>query len=141
MTNDGSFLLLGGTNNQFLRDCMKVLAFEDTYDIAVILESQGIDMGKIDFQQKWNSQSAVETIATFEPDVLLLDHFMPPYTGLEVLRELNFGIQSDDIARPRLIVAMSSDERKNELMLKEGADVGTSKFEVPYLSVFRDYSS
>lgn len=66
---------------------------------------------------------------------------MPPYTGLEVLRELNVGIQSDDIARPRLIVAMSSDERKNELMLKEGADVSTSKFEVPFLSVFRDYSS
>jgi len=141
MTNVGSFLLHGGTNNQYLRDCMKVLAFEDTYDLAVILESQGIHMENIDFQQQWNSQSAVETIASFEPDVLLLDHFMPPYTGLEVLRELNIGIQSGDIARPGLIVAMSSDERKNELMLKEGADVSTSKFEVPFLSVFRDYSS
>jgi CheY-like chemotaxis protein len=120
---------------------MKVLAFEDSYDIGVILESQGIDLKLIEFRQHWNSQAAVELIASFEPDVLLLDHYMPPYTGLEVLKELNLAIHSNDIKRPSLVVAMSSDDRKNEMMMREGADVTTPKFEVPFLTVFRNYSS
>jgi CheY-like chemotaxis protein len=138
---DGSFHHHGGTSNLFHRDAMKVLAFEDSYDIGVILESQGIDLKLIEFRQQWNSQAAVELIASFEPDVLLLDHYMPPYTGFEVLKELNLAIHSNDIKRPSLIVAMSSDDRKNEMMMREGADVTTSKFEVPFLTVFRNYSS
>lgn len=120
---------------------MKVLVFEDSYDIGVLLESQGIKLNRMNFRQHWNSQNAVEVIASFQPDVLLLDHYMPPNTGLEVLKALNVAIQSNDIERPSLIVAMSSDDRKNAMMMREGADVTVSKFEVPFLSVFRDYSS
>lgn len=141
MTVDGFFHHRGGNNNLYRRDYMRVLAFEDTYDIGVLLESQGIDLTKIQFQQYWNSNDALEHISNFEPDVLLLDHYMPPYTGLEVLKDLNAAISSADIVRPQLIVAMSSDERKNEQMMKFGADVTTSKFEVAFLSIFRDYSS
>ena len=84
---------------------MRVLAFEDHYDIEAMLVAGGIKTGGWVIEQRWNSSDALEHVRRFQPDVLLLDHYMPPMTGYEVLERL----LSANVSRPATIVAMSSD--------------------------------
>ena len=60
---------------------MKVLAFEDSFDLAALLTEAGVDMSDIEFRQHWNTMDALDRIKEFEPDVLLLDHWIPPTKG------------------------------------------------------------
>ena len=60
---------------------MKVLAFEDSVDIEALLISGGIDLSAIEFKQFWDSQNYLERISKFSPDILMLDHYMPPTRG------------------------------------------------------------
>ena len=63
---------------------MKVLAFEDSVDIEALLISGGIDLSAIEFKQFWDSQNYLERISKFSPDILMLDHYMPPTRGLDL---------------------------------------------------------
>ena len=112
---------------------MKVLAFEDGYDIEALLVSGSVDMTKIDFLQHWNSKDFLDVIKQFSPEVLLLDHFMPPTKGYDLLVALNDAAKQKEILRPNKIVAMSSEQRANDKMLSIGADQGIIKFDLASL--------
>ena len=118
---------------------MRVLAFEDHYDIEAMLVAGGIDTEGWVIEQRWNSTDALSHIERFAPDVLLLDHYMPPHTGYEVLEAL----LASAVPRPSTIIAMSSDELKNTAMMALGADEGVVKFNLHRLAIWNkvDYSS
>ena len=108
---------------------MRVLAFEDTYDIEAILTAGGLDTASMLLEQRWNSTDALHHIERFKPDILLLDHYMPPESGMEVLDSLLTSLRQ----RPTTIVAMSSEEGKNQAMVQRGADIGIVKFDLASL--------
>ena len=112
---------------------MKVLAFEDSYDIEQILVSGNIDFNKIELTQYWNSSDAQKKIEAYMPDILLLDHYMPPDTGLQVLKELNLNVENGTVTRPNKVVGMSTSSSANEQMLKSGADYIINKFSISEL--------
>ena len=111
---------------------MRVLAFEDSVDIEALLISGGVDLSKYEFIQYWDSQMFLARILEFSPDILMLDHYMPPTCGLDVLKAL-LGTQ---IQRPQTIIAMSSDSMANYAMMNAGADVGILKHQVPKLELW-----
>lgn len=111
---------------------MRVLAFEDHYDIEAMLVSSGVNTNSMIVEQRWNSQHALEQIERFKPDVLLLDHYMPPSTGFEVLEAL----LNSPLPRPPTIVAMSSDPARNKAMVALGADIGIVKFDISQLPIW-----
>lgn len=115
------------------RDYMRVLAFEDSYDIERLLDSGGVDIGAIKILQHWDTKSAVQRIRTYAPDILLLDHYIPPNKGLEVLRALNTAVQAGELDRPATIVGMSSASMANRKMSNEGADHSVVKFDLANL--------
>ena len=123
-----------------MSDCgegkMKVLAFEDGYDIEALLVSGSVDMTKIDFLQHWNSNDFLNVIKQFSPEVLLLDHFMPPTKGYDLLVALNDAVKRKEIQRPSKIIAMSSDRQANNKMLSIGADEGIIKFDLASLGLW-----
>jgi DNA-binding response OmpR family regulator len=123
-----------------MSDCgegkMKVLAFEDGYDIESLLVSGSVDMAKIDFLQHWNSNDFLNVIKQFSPEILLLDHFMPPTKGYDLLVALNDAVKRKEIKRPNMIIAMSSDKRANNKMLSIGADEAIIKFDLASLGVW-----
>jgi len=107
----------------------RVLAFEDSYAIDEMLTNGGVNtVGE--FKQQWRSDDAVRIIAEFAPDVLLLDYFMPPYTGLQVLKMLNVAVREGTCVRPKYVIGMSSEHRCNVQMLEQGADAGLIKFDL-----------
>ena len=111
---------------------MKVLAFEDSVDIKALLISGGVDLSGFEFKQFWDSQNYLNRIYEFAPDILLLDHYMPPTRGLDVLK----GLLASEIKRPATIVAMSSASMANNAMLNAGADVGIVKFDISKLEIW-----
>ena len=111
---------------------MRVLAFEDHYDIESILTDGGVKVSELVIKQYWNSNEALNHIQEFTPDVLLLDHYMPPETGLQVLKSL----LSSDVNRPQTIVAMSSEMGRNKDMVLLGADLGVVKFLLADLEIW-----
>lgn len=111
---------------------MKILAFEDSVNIEALLVSGGIDLSSHEFRQYWDSQDYLERISEFSPDILMLDHYMPPTRGLDVLK----GLLASDVKRPETIVAMSSASMANNAMLNAGADVGIVKFDISTLKMW-----
>ena len=111
---------------------MRVLAFEDHYDIKAMLIACGVNTNGMVIAQRWNSEEALKHIQDFAPDVLLLDHFMPPKSGHEVLEAL----LNSEVPRPTTIVAMSSAPSKNEAMVNTGADAGVVKFDLATLKLW-----
>lgn len=101
---------------------MKVLAFEDSFDIEALLISGGVDIAKLDLCQFRDSSEHLARIVDFEPELLLLDHFMPPYTGLQVLQNLTQEVEMG-AKRPMKIIAISSASMANERMRQCGADL------------------
>jgi CheY-like chemotaxis protein len=101
---------------------MKVLAFEDSFDIEALLISGGVDITKLELHQFRESSDHLARIADFEPEILMLDHFMPPYTGLQVLQNLVQAVEKG-AKRPTKIIAISSASMANERMRQCGADL------------------
>ena len=111
---------------------MKALAFEDSVDIEALLVSGGINLSNYEFKQYWDSQDYLERISEFSPDILMLDHYMPPTRGLDVLK----GLLASEVKRPETIVAMSSASMANNAMINAGADIGIVKFEISTLKIW-----
>ena len=111
---------------------MRVLAFEDHYDIEAMLTAGGVNTDALDIEQRWNSTDALDHIRRFQPNVLLLDHYMPPQSGYHVLSDL----LASDVPRPTIVVAMSSDPAKNDAMVRLGADIGVVKFDLAGLPLW-----
>jgi response regulator of citrate/malate metabolism len=115
---------------------LKVMAFEDGYDIEAILISGGIELTEVEFIQFWDTSKALEHIRDFRPNILLLDFYIPPKNGLEVLLETTKLSNSGEITRPDIIVGMSSAMSKNEAMLSNGADYGILKWDIAKLPIW-----
>jgi len=115
---------------------VKVLAFEDGADIALLLCEGEVEFSSLTFKQYWNTEDAIDKIRDFAPDVLLLDHYIPPIRGLEILRMVNAAVSSKELTRPRTIVGMSSMPAANQKMLKEGADYGIIKSALATLEIW-----
>ena len=113
---------------------MRVLAFEDHYDIEAMLTAGGVNTDALDIEQRWNSIDALDHIRRFQPNVLLLDHYMPPQSGYHVLSDL----LASDVPRPTIVVAMSSDPAKNDAMVRLGADIGVVKFDLAGQPLWHD---
>ena len=111
---------------------MRVLAFEDGYDIEALLTAGGVNTATLTLEQRWNSLDELAHIAAFAPDVMLLDHFMPPHTGRAVLDAL----LTSDTPRPATVIAMSSEASMNDAMVRAGADLGVVKFDLAALAVW-----
>ncbi len=123
-------------------------AFEDNYDIENILRDGGVLYGAL--EQRWttecaarlcarNSRSvltrapcsdAVNVIASYAPDVLLLDFYIPPLNGLQVLTALNAAVAAGTLPRPRFVLGMSSVDSKNRTLISAGADEAFNKWDV-----------
>ena len=116
---------------------MRVLAFEDTYDLTAMLDAAGCNLDGVELLQRWNSSEPLKHIMEHKPDVVLLDYFMPPHTGLEVLKMLNLALETKLISRPHLIIGISSEAKANEALAKEGADVCIIKFDVHTLDLWK----
>ena len=117
-------------------DHMRVLAFEDGANIALLLAEGGIELHGMELLQHWDTVDYLQRIEDFAPSILLLDHYIPPTKGLDLLRELNHAIDENRIQRPEVIVAMSSLASANEKMLANGADFAVVKAEVATLSLW-----
>ena len=116
---------------------MKVLAFEDSFDIEALLISGNVEMETIEFLQKWDTSEWLNDINEFKPDILLLDHFIPPTKGLEVLQLLNAKIHHKRLNRPTTIIGISSSSMANQRMLQFGADLGIIKMELASLDIWK----
>ncbi len=116
---------------------MRVLAFEDSYEIEKILVEGGIDLSNFEFLQFWNTMDCFQRIENFQPDLLLLDHYIPPVKGLEVLRGLLGLVAAEQIQRPKWILGISSSSAANEAMLSAGADGAIGKFQLPNHEVWK----
>jgi len=115
---------------------VNVLAFEDGADIALVLCEGDVEFSALTFKQYWNTEDAIEKIRDFAPDVLLLDHYIPPIRGLEILRMVNAAVVSNELTRPKIIVGMSSMPAANQKMLEEGADYGIIKSALATLAIW-----
>lgn len=111
---------------------MKVLAFEDSVNIESLLISSGINVENLQINQYWESSDFLNRIKEFDPDILLLDHYMPPTKGLRLLQEL----LNSNVKKPGIIVAMSSASMANQAMLSAGADYGIEKFRLGELEIW-----
>jgi len=116
---------------------MRVLAFEDTYDLTAMLDAAGCNLNGVELVQRWNSSEPLKHINEHKPDVVMLDYFMPPYTGLEVLQMLNMATHNKQLSRPNLIIGISSEAEANEALAKEGADACIIKFEIHTLDLWK----
>ncbi|MDP7312611.1 MAG: hypothetical protein QF831_04165 [Candidatus Thalassarchaeaceae archaeon] len=117
---------------------MRILAFEDSYDIEALLSAGNIDTSQFTIEQKWNSEDAVSVIKEFAPDILLLDHFMPPMKGLDVLKAVLLAVEKEELMRPKMIVGISSAGFANRAMLNAGADLTTAKFNLATLEIWSE---
>ena len=115
---------------------MRVLAFEDSFDVQSLLISGGVDLAQIEFKQLWNTEDWLNEINDFKPDILLLDHFIPPTKGLEVLQLLNVEVANNGFKRPATIIGMSSSSMANQRMLQFGAEYGIVKMNLPELDIW-----
>ena len=134
----GSKHRTGGTSNQSLHEVsrMRVLAFEDTYDLEAMLTSAKINLDEIVFLQRWNSSKPLEAVMQFKPDVLLLDFFMPPFNGAQVLAKVIEAAEQGSLSRPKHIIGISSEAKANALLELEGADRSVIKFDLHTLSIW-----
>ena len=115
---------------------LKILAFEDGYDIEAILASGGVDLRNHEFKQLWNTSNAMDEINLFNPDILLMDYYIPPISGYSVLESLLEQIEKGNLTRPKHIVAMSSAMSKNEEMKRLCADFAIVKWEISKLPIW-----
>ncbi len=116
---------------------MRVLAFEDSYDIEALLREGNVDFSNVEFCQYWNTMDCFKRIQEFEPDVLLLDHYITPIKGLDVLKGLLDLVASGQLTRPEAIIGISSSESANQDMMYAGADEVVVKFQLSELEVWR----
>ena len=86
---------------------MRVLAFEDSYNIEKILlkvELISVIVNFCNIGTQWIASKGLTTSTRLTSS----DHYIPPVKGLEVLRGLLELVSSDKIQRPKLILGISS---------------------------------
>ena len=118
-------------------DKMRILVFEDTYDIFEMISNFEINLEKIEFKQYWDTKDSIKRISEFNPDVLLLDYYISPKTGLQVLQDLNLAVGEKNVKRPVKIIGISSSSTANSKFLQFGADDSIIKFDLKNLDIWK----
>ena len=116
---------------------MRILVFEDTYDILEMLSNFEIKFENFEIKQYWDTKNSIHRIKEFNPDVLLLDYYIEPSTGLQVLQELNLAVENNQLKRPIKIIGISSSSTANSRFLQFGADYSIIKFELEKLDFWK----
>ena len=117
---------------------MRILVFEDTYDILEMLSNFEIKSENFEIKQYWNTKNSTHRIKEFNPDILLLDYYIEPLTGLQVLQELNLAVENNQLKRPIKIIGISSSSTANSRFLQFGADNSIIKFELGNLDIWKN---
>lgn len=120
---------------------MRILVFEDTYDIHEMIKNFEIDMVGFELKQYWDTTDSTKRINEFKPDVLFLDYYISPKTGLQVLQDLNVEISEKKVQRPDKIIGISSSRTANSKFLQFGADDSIIKFELNKLNIWDKFSN
>ena len=112
---------------------MRILIFEDTYDIIELVKNTGINLEGIEIKQFWDTENSTARIKKFSPDILLLDYYIEPISGLQVIKKLNIALENNQIVRPKKIIGISSSSSANSRFVQAGADDSIIKFELANL--------
>ncbi len=96
---------------------IRVLVVEDTADIAAAVRDHLVRDG-CDVRIAASGEEALDAVAAWSPDVLLLDLMLPGVSGYDVLRQLR--VQLYDT--PVLILSAKSDEMAKIRGFRVGAD-------------------
>lgn len=109
---------------------MKILIFDD----VLVRRAREYEVPNLDLRFFAHADDAVEVVTRERPDVVLMDYSMQARaSGEEAIRALRAAFpRGGGVTK---IVAISSDERSNALMLDAGADDAVPKSHVKgYLS-------
>ena len=115
---------------------MRILVFEDTYDILEMISNFEINLDNVEIKQYWDTEDSIKRIDEFRPDILLLDYYISPKSGLQVLHDLNVEISLKGIERPKKIIGISSSSTANSKFLQFGADESIIKFDINKLEIW-----
>lgn len=77
-----------------------------------------------------NGEEALEKVAAFAPDLMLLDYMMPGISGLEVLKELRRRGRGLPVV---MITAYKTNEREAEAMKEGVCDIVTKPFAADHI--------
>lgn len=104
---------------------MKILWIDDEPDVlylcSAILGRQGHEVYTLQ-----DSTNVLNTISDTHPDVILLDHWMPEMTGIEVTRQL----KKSKYANIPVIMCTSNPEMKEEARMAGADDFITKPFTI-----------
>ena len=117
-------------------DKMRILVFEDTYDILELVKNFGINLDNTEIKQYWDTSDHITKIDEYNPDILMLDYYISPITGLQLLQDINEKVSLDKIQRPKKIIGISSSPTANSRFLQFGADNSIIKFELDKLDIW-----
>lgn len=115
---------------------MRILVFEDTYDILEMVTNFDINLDNFEIKQYWDTNNSTTRIKEYSPDVLLLDYYINPINGLQVLQELNLAVSKNQIERPSKVIGISSSSTANSRFLQFGTDNSIIKFELDKLDIW-----
>jgi two-component system response regulator VicR len=97
----------------------KILLAEDVRAIALQL-SHALEKAGYEVQVARDGDECLEKVASFKPDLLVLDLIMPKLTGLEVLRTVKG--DSNLASIPAVMLTTSAREEDRTASLNGGAD-------------------
>ena len=97
----------------------RVMCVEDDADVRMILEFSLRRLGKYEVSLCASGQEALDTVASFRPQLVLLDVMMPQMSGTETLERLRML----DVMRGVPVVFLTAKAMSNEVegLLKHGA--------------------
>ena len=103
----------------------------------LVISNFQINLENIEFKQYWDTENSTERISEFNPDILLLDYYISPKTGLQVLQDLNLAVGEKNVKRPAKIIGISSSSTANTKFLQFGADDSIIKFDLKNLDIWK----
>ena len=101
------------------RPLQRILYVEDDEDIQRIVRMSLERVGKMTVQVVTDSTQAVETMASFKPDLVMLDWMMPVMDGPAVFRKMKE--QPETAALPVVFITAKASQRELDELLALGA--------------------
>ncbi|MDD5634296.1 MAG: response regulator [Candidatus Omnitrophica bacterium] len=94
----------------------KILIVEDTVGIAKALKYR-LEKRGFNVNQAFDGEEAMEKIPQFNPDVILLDAYLPKLNGIDICRKL----RADEKYKKIIIIMISASEENKTLSEEAGA--------------------
>ena len=99
---------------------MKILIVDDEPTNVALLEDMLSEAGYTRFKSTTDSRVVLETCASFEPDLLLLDLMMPHVDGFTILESLR--TRTSDTFLPVIVLTADINEETKRRALSAGAN-------------------